>query len=114
MAYNIKPIEVSHAYSINSTAFVVEATYHPDESFSKSYIIVKKAADDPIPSNHKELLPLVTSDPGDGYDAEFNPITDTQFALMRTKNSDYKSGQHTSNKETWTKHEDDTIGPNEL
>jgi len=104
--YNIDPIEVSHAYSINSTAFVVEATYHIDESYNKSYIIVKKAADDTIPTNHHELLELVKAKPADS-DYELNPNFDPQFALMRTKNSDYNSGNQ--QQATRTRHHNDTM-----
>lgn len=105
--YTIDPIEVSHAYSINSTAFVVEATYHIDESYNKSYIIVKKATDDPIPTNHHELLELVKAKPADS-EYELNPNFDPQFALMRTKNSDYDSGQHYEATKR-TKHFDDNL-----
>lgn len=106
--YTIDPIEVSHAYSINSTAFVVEATYHIDESYNKSYIIVKKAADDSIPTNHHDLLELVKAKPLDS-EYELNPNFDPQFSLMRTKNSDYDSGQHDYKTVKRTKHFDDNI-----
>lgn len=106
--YTIDPIEVSHAYSINSTAFVVEATYHIDESYNKSYIIVKKAADDSIPTNHHDLLELVKAKPSDS-EYELNPNFDPQFSLMRTKNSDYDSGQHDYETVKRTKHFDDNI-----
>ena len=105
--YTIKPIEVSHAYSINSTAFVVEATYHPDESFSKSFIIVVKTEEETIPSNHAQLLEMALRQPEGVNDADFIPSFDPQFALMRTKNSDYHSGQHINGVETRSIHMDD-------
>ena len=107
--YNIEPIEVSHAYSVNSTAFVVEASYHPDESFSKSLINVRKTEDETIPSNHAKLLEMTLRQLEGVDEAELNPNFDPQFALLRTKNSDYSSGHHTVNVETKTRHRDDNI-----
>jgi hypothetical protein len=105
--YNIEPIEVSHAYSINSTAFVVEATYHPDESFSKSLMIVIKTEEETIPSNHAQLLEMALRRPEGVNEYDHIPNFDPQFALMRTKNSDYSSGQHLGGVLTGTRHLDD-------
>ena len=77
----IKPIEVSHAFTINSTCFVVEATYSIDLSLSKSYIKVIKREEDPIPTNHKELLALATGNLTRDYDPHFDPL----YAEVKTR-----------------------------
>lgn len=77
----ILPIEVSHAYNINSTCFVVEATYSMDLSLSKSRIKVFKAAEDPIPTNHKELLALATGKLNRDYDPHWDPL----YAEVKTR-----------------------------
>jgi len=111
--YKVEPIEVSHAYSINSTAFVVEATYHIDESYNKAYIIVKKGEDEVIPSNHKQLLDMVTAKPISG-DQDHNPYFDVQHMAMKIKNDDFFSGQHLSTETTETRHYGDNITAREL
>ena len=77
----IKPIEVSHAFTINSTCFVVEATYSIDLSLSKSYIKVIKREEDPIPTNHKDLLALATNNSGQDYDPHWDPL----YAEVKTR-----------------------------
>ena len=77
----IRPIEVSHAYNINSTCFVVEATYSVDLALSKSLIKVLKAAEDPIPTNHKDLLALATGKLTQDYDPHFDPL----YAEVKTR-----------------------------
>jgi len=83
--FDIEPIEVSHSYNINSTAFVVEASYRVDEAHSKSLIIVRKSEADPIPTNHAQLLNMVTANTQHIIGPEFDP----RYQKLKTVNSNY-------------------------
>lgn len=80
--FNIRPVQVSYAYSINSTCYVLEAQYTPDLAISKTTILMFKAPDDVIPTNHTELLNLVYADRKN----EYNPFMDPLYQEKKATN----------------------------
>ena len=80
--FNIRPVQVSYAYSINSTCYVLEAQYTPDLAISKTVILMPKAPDDVIPTNHTELLNLVYAK----KDNEYNPHMDPLYQEKKATN----------------------------
>lgn len=50
----MRPIKVTYNYSINSTAYVAECTYH--NVAEKSLVVIGKEASEDIPSNARGLI----------------------------------------------------------